>query len=257
MPTPVEHLSIAEQILKSPDLPQSTRSWLDENETVCGAFFLGHIAPDVQTVSRQPRGTTHFFTLPLTVRRPAYEHMLAAHPSLAQPGALPPPHAAFLAGYVAHLLLDELWVREIFPAFGPDQSWGDWRERLLLHNALRTWLDRRGLPGLRDGMGDLLRQARPAGWLPFAADANLCRWRDLVANQLVPGAAMRTVEIFAHRARVPDAEFLALLEPEVMQEQIFSRVPLTALDEFHARALTHTHDLIVRYLNGCALGESV
>jgi hypothetical protein len=165
---------------------------------------------------------------------------------------------AFVAGYISHLLLDEAWVREVFqPVFGPHETWADWRERLLLHNVLRAWLERRALPTLRDGIGDLLRRADPNGWLPFAADTDLRQWRDLVADQLAPGAQVRTVEIFAGRARIPDAEFLALLEPTVVEERIFSRVPLTELERFYQRALARTFDLITSYFNGCAKGESV
>lgn len=256
MPTPIQHLAVAQEILASSALPQTVHDRLDKDEAVRGAFFFGHIAPDVQVVSRQPREATHFFTLPLTSRRPAYERMLASHPPLAQPCALPAAQAAFLTGYVAHLLLDELWVREIFPIFGPGQVWGDWRERFLLHNVLRAWLDRRDIPCLQDGIGDLLRQAQPDDWLPFAADANLCRWRDLVADQFKPDAAIRTVEIFANRARIRDAEFLALLEPDVMEERVFSRISPTALQSFRRRAVARSHDLTVQYLNGCAAGET-
>jgi hypothetical protein len=257
LPTPVEHLIIAEHIVTLPVLPERVRASLDRDDTVCGAFFLGHIAPDLQVVSRQPREATHFYSLPPTNRRPAYDRMLAAHPQLAALSSLPPAHAAFLVGYLSHLLLDEYWVREIFyPIFGPEQPWGDRRERLLLHNVLRAWLDRRDLSRLRDGMGDLLRQAEPEHWLPFATDVDLRRWRDLVADQFAPGAAIRTVEIFANRARIPDDEFLALLEPSVMEERIFNRIPLAALDRFRERAINSTLDLTARYLNGCAGGVS-
>lgn len=258
LPTPIEHLVIAEHILASPKLPEETRTRLDGSEIVRAAFYLGHIAPDVQVISRQAREETHFFTLPPIGHRPAFEAVLAAHPQLARPTLLPPAQAAFLVGYLSHLLLDEFWVREIFyPVFGPGQSWGDRHERLLLHNVLRAWLDRRDLARLRDGVGDVLREAKPGGWLPFASDANLCRWRDLVADQFRPGAAVRTVEIFANRARIPDSEFLTLLEPEVMNERIFSRVALSELDRFHDQAVLCTQALTERYLDGCAVSESV
>jgi hypothetical protein len=258
LPTPVEHLTIAERILKSPTLPEAMRFRLGHDNTVRGAFFFGHIAPDVQVVSLQPREVTHFFALPPTNRRPAYTEMLAAHPRLAQPSSLPPAQAAFLTGYLSHLLLDEYWVRDIFfPIFGPQQTWGERRERLLLHNVLRAWLDRRNLPYVRDHIENFLRQAEPKDWLPFATDADLSRWRDLVADQFEPGAEIRTIEIFANRARIPDTEFLALLEPGVMEERIFSQIALTELDRFYERALVYTLDLTVRYLDGCTVSETV
>jgi hypothetical protein len=155
-------------------------------------------------------------------------------------------------------LLDARWVREVFyPIFGPEQAWGDWRERLLLHNVLRAWLDRRDLPHLRDGIGRLLRLAKPSDWLPFASDADLRRWRDLVADQVVPGAQIRTVEIFANRARIPGDEFFSLLKPDVMRTRIFSRIPLAEIDRFREQAVAHTLELTIRYLDGCARNESV
>lgn len=257
MPTPVEHLRIAEQILASPSLPEAIRSRLDQDEAVRGAYFFGHIAPDVQVISRQPRETTHFFTVPLTDQRAGYKKILMTYPWLSRPSNLPAAQSAFLTGYLSHLLLDEYWVREVFqPVFGSQQMWGDWRERLLLHNVLRTWLDRRDLPQLQDGIGDRLRYAEPKDWLPFAADADLRRWRDLVADQLAPGAEVKTVEIFADRARIPHNEFLVLLEPGAMKARVFSRIPLAKIECFRERAFTHTHRLTLRYLNGCAYDES-
>ena len=257
MPTPIQHLAIAEEILASPAFPQGLRTRLYDSKDVRGAFLFGHIAPDVQVVNQQPRETTHFFTVPPSNRHPAYQRMLTTYPSLAQPFDQPATRAVFLVGYMAHLLLDELWVREIFiPVFGPEQCWGNQRERLLLHNVLRAWLDRRELPRLRNGIANLLRQAQPNGWLPFATDADLCCWRDLVAEQFEPDSAIRTVEVFANRARIPDAEFLALLEPGVMEERILSRISRDTLDKFHTRAVAYSHDLIVRRLNSCATGKS-
>jgi len=258
LPTPIQHLVVAEYILTAPDLPPAVRARLDADDEVRGAFLFGHIAPDVQVVSRQPRESTHFYTIPPTNRRPAYRLMLSAYPELANPAHLSPAQAAFVAGYISHLLLDEAWTREIFcPVFGPGQTWADWRERLLLHNVLRTWLDRRDLPRVPVGAGDLLRRAQPDSWLPFAADADLRRWRDIVADQFTPGAAIRTVEIFARRARIPDAEFLTLLDAPVMEQRVFTHTPLAELEAYDRRAIARTTDLTLRYLNGCALDESV
>jgi hypothetical protein len=131
----------------------------------------------------------------------------------------------------------------------------------LLHNALRAWLDRRDWPHLRPGLGHILGEARPEGWLAFISDENLCRWRDLVAEQFKSQGAIRTAEFFASYSGVSDADFLALLEPDVMQARVFARVSLAALDEFHARATVRCRELIVHYLTGggpnsCATGKS-
>ena len=61
MPTPFMHLKIAEAIGSHADLHLAARELLDANWS---GFYLGSVAPDVQTVSRVPRDQTHFYDLP-------------------------------------------------------------------------------------------------------------------------------------------------------------------------------------------------
>jgi hypothetical protein len=160
-----------------------------------GAFLLGTIAPDVQSVSGQPREATHFFTLPSsqgdlqpTDTCPAHEVMLAEYPALACANKLPAAQAAFIAGYIQHLTLDELWIEHVFgPYFGMGAEWGTFRERLLIHNVLRTWLDQRDGIRLNGSVSEALAQVEPRGWLPFVSDVHLTAWRDEIALQLRPG----------------------------------------------------------------------
>jgi hypothetical protein len=105
-------------------------------------------------------------------------------------------------------------------------------------------------------MGALLRQAQPDDWLPFAADADLGRWRDLVAEQLSPGAGIRTVEVFADRAKISTDEFRRLLQSDTVKERIFSHVSMAELEAFHIRAVVRSRDLLTRYLKGCVAGKS-
>ena len=105
MPTPVMHLALAEEILGGDLLSPATRCLLARQR---GPFLLGHTVPDVQTISGQGREETHFYTIPRSTDRPAYEALFAAYPVLAHAKSLPPAQAAFVAGYAAHLLLDEL-----------------------------------------------------------------------------------------------------------------------------------------------------
>ena len=143
MPTPFTHLVIARELLADPGLGPAARQALAAEWP---AFLFGNIAPDAQTVSGQSREATHFFPVPLGGAPPAHERLFARHPDLARPDALPPAQAAFLAGYLAHLALDQLWVAEIFaPVFGERQTWGTFPERLYLHNALRAYWDAQDL----------------------------------------------------------------------------------------------------------------
>lgn len=243
MPTPFYHLSLIGDLRQTPGFPQLL---LDE----WPAFCFGNIAPDAQTLTGQPRIATHFFDVPMRDLTPAWREMFRQHPHLARPAQLPPAQAAFLAGYLCHLILDQLWIARIFePIFGPDAGWETFPRRLFLHNTLRIHLDRLDVPQLRAGMGETLKQAAPSGWLPFLADDDLRRWRDFVADQLIGGAISQTVEVFAARMGLAPTDFESLLQsPTAMQAQIFDRLPLDGLAAFRGEGLAASRDVLAEYL---------
>src|SRR5687767_6837612 len=123
MPTPFTHLAVAAELLATGALPSSLSQELP-------AFLLGNVAPDVQVISGQTREATHFFPVPLAGAPPAEQRLFELHPGLAPLGALPAARRSFMAGYLAHLVFDQLWIRLIFePVFGPAQTWESFPER--------------------------------------------------------------------------------------------------------------------------------
>ncbi len=248
MPTPFTHLAAAGELLLHPELAPDAHTALSAE---LPAFLLGNIAPDVQTVSGQPREATHFFPVPLNGAPAAARVLLDRHPGLAQPAQLGSAQAAFVAGYLAHLVFDQLWIAQIFePVFGPTQGWAEFRERLYLHNVLRAHLDGQDLHRLLPGDAAQLKAAEPSGWLPFEADPHLRTWRDRVADQLGPGPG-RTVEVFAERMRVDPAAFAQLLgSPDELQSRVLSRLPAEALAHYRASALQAAASVINIYLRG-------
>lgn len=245
MPTPVMHLVLAGEILRRDALPPATRRLLNQQR---GPFLLGHTVPDVQTLSGQARDETHFYSLPRTSERPAHEALFAAYPQLAHAEELPAAQAAFIAGYIAHLLLDELWLDRIFlPYFGGD--WGTRGERGFLHNVLRTWLDARDQRRLNGSVVTALQEAEPQGWLPFVGDDHLRAWCDWLVGQLEPGRSVQTATVFAKRMGVSVAEVEAVLSsPQQMEERVFRHVPRAALRSFHDVGYARSAALIAAYL---------
>jgi len=245
------HLALAEEILRGDALPPAIRRLLLRQR---GHFLLGHTAPDVQTVSGQTREETHFYTIPRVSPpasegiRPAYESLFAAHPVLARAESLPPSQAAFVAGYIAHLLLDELWLDAIFQRyFLPD--WAPWRERSFSHNVLRTWMDRQDQQRLNGSIATALRKAEPQGWLPFVSDRHLRAWRDWLVEQLGPGRSVRTAEVFARRMGVSAVEMEAvLMSPQQMETRVFRHIPRAALQSFRDTGYERSVALIGWYI---------
>ncbi len=249
MPTPIMHLALAEEILSDGNIPTTVRRLLTQHR---GPFLLGHTAPDVQTVSGQARDETHFYSIPrISNTRPAHETLFAAHPRLARAESIPPAQAAFVAGYIAHLLLDELWLDDIFlPYFSPaEQTWVARCERHFVHNILRTWMDARDQQKLNGHLALALQEVKPQEWLPFVTDEHLHTWRDWLVEQLAPGHVVETVEVFARRMDVPVAEMEAVLRsPQQMEERVFCRIPRSALQSFHEIGYARSVALIVQYL---------
>ncbi len=248
MPTPFNHLHIAYDL--TAQLPAALRAPLAAEWP---AFLLGNIAPDVQTLTGELREATHFFPVPLGAAPPAAAALFAQHPALAQPGRMAPGQAAFVAGYLVHLEFDQWWVRDIFePVFGPDLAWGTFPERLYLHNALRAYWDAEDLAALSGEAGVQLSRAAPAGWLPCGRHADLARWRDEVADQLLAGpVAGRTLAVFAERMQVEAEVFSRLVQsPEAMARQVFARVPLAEVRAYRQRTLAHSAALLDAYWAG-------
>lgn len=248
MPTPFYHLSLAHELLTSSGLDEGIRAVLTRNKA---AFLFGKTAPDAQVVSGQPREATHFFVVPPEDDIHAWERMLAAHPSLGKASALPEEQAVFIAGYLCHLQADETWISDIFlPLFGPDARWGDFPQRLYLHNVLRAYMDREVLADLPEGTGKLLAEAAPKGWLPFIADEHLAGWKDYLAQQLQPGAAVHTLEVFASRQGLSAEDFQQALDSEErMEAEIFAHAPREKLVEFRETLIRENLRLLERYLN--------
>lgn len=247
MPTPFYHLSVADELLRRPELPPRVSYFLNRYPL---DFWFGNTAPDLQTVSGQDRQVTHFFDLPVRPGDPGpWERMLLAHPALARPLIGGPEKAAFLAGYLCHLQADWRWVLQIFgPVFGPWTGWGTLEQRLYLHNVLRAYLDAQILPGLPSDLASIA-QVEPQRWLPFASDTALRQWRDVLAGQLSPGAAVRTVEVFAARQGVAPEQYYQLLNSkERLDREVFSRVPLQALQDFRRQLLDENITLLSAYL---------
>lgn len=242
VPTPFYHIWLAQDLLDHPGLTQQQRQVLESH---WGSFLFGNTAPDVQAVSGQYRTETHFFDIPVADGAPVpWEVMFDVFPDLA--AGLHGDHAAFIAGYVCHLLADWHWQSEIFaPNFGPACLWKNFRHRLYLHNVLRAYLDHQVVSQIDAGTAGALKQVNPDRWLPFAEDSSLREWRDFLYPQLFPGVTISTVEVFAARQHVEPAEYYRLLASEArMDEEVFSHLPRHQLSGYRQSILDKSVSLI-------------
>ena len=247
MPTPIQHLVLAQRLLDDASLPDAIRDSLRAQR---GAFLFGNTAPDVQTVSGQLREATHFFVIPWAHVPQPHKAMFELYPYLGFPKNRPADHAAFIPGYICHLWLDVLWVRDIYlDNFGPHAHWGaSLRERHVYHNILRAWCDRHDQAQLNGPIGSVLSLAQPDNWLPFTADRYLNQWRDILSAQFRPGAGIRTVEVFAERGGVPPEKFHEVLDsPAEMERNIFAHASPEKIEKFYRDGYEQMAELSVAY----------
>lgn len=152
-----------------------------------GAFYLGSTGPDMRILSRADRMSSHYFDLDCLEQQNATESFFQAHGDLRDPARLDDATAAFVAGYLTHLVIDEIWITDIYrPYFGPDSTLrGDARanvlDRVLQYEMdLQRRLDRLAMEDIRQQLvaTDL------AVHVGFLDEAILARWRDVVVDMV-------------------------------------------------------------------------
>ena len=214
------------------------------------AFYLGSVAPDVNAISALPRASTHFDHMPPSPEETAYGAMLVQYPQLANLATMPPGQAVCVAAYSAHLLLDLIWLREVvYPFFHKVDHLGDRNQRQLTHFILLTYLDTIAFDALPETAVSTLAAAQPNQWLPFIEDTILTAWQEMLVDQLQPGAAIKTIEIYAGRLKMSSAEFAAnLQDPNWMQAQVFGKIPVAEVQQILQTAVPRSVEVINNYL---------
>lgn len=222
MPTPFMHIAFAHKIIVDPVLPSSTKTLIGAQ---WGTFLLGSIAPDARVSSGIRRADTHFFEYEPVIAVPPMDAMLTQFPTLNRDQVSSEAQAAFVAGYAAHLAMDEVWCTDLlFPKFMT--LWdGSFNSFQMLHMLL-GYLDARDYATLEADDYPALLTATPDHWLPFIPDTALIDWRDLIAEQLPPDGRSRTLEILSQRIKMNESEMRAFIDSdELMSENLWQNVP--------------------------------
>ncbi|MCY3575305.1 MAG: hypothetical protein OXG92_00515 [Chloroflexi bacterium] len=247
MPTPFSHLKQSQCLLLDARLPANMRSLLERRRS---AFQLGSIIADARVTGGIGRELTHFYQLGEPITEAPWRVMFRRYPLLAQ--AKGDAHLAFLAGYVAHLALDEYWaVNMVRPHFW-EREWdvSHWRDKLFALHLILTVMDERDQAELQTWQADSLTQCQPQDWLPFLHDDILCDWRDFVSRQIAPGGTSQTLSIFSRRLGCDEAILRAVLDdPQQLLDRLWRHIPPRLLADVEARAYAYTRQQLIHYLH--------
>jgi hypothetical protein len=135
MPPPVLHMSLAKALADALSLATL--------EADRGAYYLGATAPDIRAITRWDRERTHFFDLNDFGHQDSVAALFEANPELGR-ARVNDSTAAFLAGYISHLVLDEGWISEVYrPLFGERSALGGTERANVMDRVIQFELDRR------------------------------------------------------------------------------------------------------------------
>jgi hypothetical protein len=225
MPTPFTHLAGAQHLLASDSLSENASRLMHAERP---AFLAGAIAADAQTICGLTREQTHFYAYDRPMADHPYRVMLHQYPSLERPVSAS--QRAFLAGYAAHLAMDEVWTLQMTGPHFATSTWGTRTERFLALHLMLIAQDMRSEQVIDVATADALRQAQPQGWLPFMSDDLLLEWCRVIGRQLPPHGHSETLDVIAPRVGKPVHELRALLaDSEFVQAALWQHVPAEAV----------------------------
>lgn len=177
MPPLALHTAIAKEMAERLRLPL-----LDEQR---GSLYIGATAPDVRVITRWDRSRTHFFDLSCFDEQSGVAAFFETYPALASPGGLNPQTASFVAGYLSHLIMDEMWITSVYrPYFGERSPLGGDVRANVMDRALQFSLDsdRRDDRDLMAHILDAVLRCDLELEIDFIDRDTLGEWRDLIAR---------------------------------------------------------------------------
>lgn len=221
MPTPFTHLAAARRLLADPQLPERALTRL---QAELPAFLLGNIAADATRLHAPgTRADSHFYHYDQPLREHPWRVMMQQHPQLLQPHD--EAQRIFLAGYVAHLAMDEIWTREVmWPLMESVTDADARRTRALAITLQMTRCDERDYLLIDAALVAALALAQPADWLPFLSDEDLRVMRDMILRQLRGNS--ETLAILSKRwGRTPQDFRATLDDPQAFGREVRVWIP--------------------------------
>ncbi|MBZ0281097.1 MAG: zinc dependent phospholipase C family protein [Anaerolineae bacterium] len=243
MPTPFTHLEIAQRMLVDENIPPATRAALEADRP---AFLLGSIAADARTEGGLRREDTHFYSYDKGIHEHPWRVMMGHNPNLQPPKSAA--QRAFLAGYVGHLSVDEIWSLKMLGPHFAGRDWAPRSVRFFMLHILLVSMDERDLRQLFPWQSPTLVEAHPTEWLPFMNDSILTDWRDFIGEQIKPGGESQTLAVFGSRINKKPEELRGVLDsPERMQNELWAHITPEILAGVETEMYRHACEQLVTY----------
>lgn len=250
MPPLCLHLAIAEEAAERLNHP------VIQGEP--GGYLIGATLPDVHLISSLSREETHFFKLENPFGESGVTSLFRAYPYLADKQRLEIRVKAIVAGYLSHLITDEIWIRDIYhPYFSAASPLAGNPMSNLLDRVLQYELDCQTRQD-REKMAriqDKLCRWDPEVPLGFLQVSVLRQWQEFICLAASREPSWERFALFAHKFLLPQhkvdparlEEFLHSV-PQVL-EQLFQYIPLKQIQDFREKAVTGSIKAAKEYLD--------
>lgn len=250
MPPPVLHMSLARALADA--------LAIETIDAARGAYYLGATAPDIRAITRWERDLTHFFNLDDFGHQDSVRAMFQAHPALSDAGTLNAETAAFIAGYLSHLVLDEGWINSVYrPLFGERSTLRGSERANVMDRIIQFELDRRERED-SEAIDELRREIAAAALevtVGFIDIDTLRRWREVNLDFLrapptwerFRNVASRHLSAYGVDAHDRIEAFMAEV-PSLLEETV-DHVGWERVQAFTDAALARAREAIREYLS--------
>jgi hypothetical protein len=223
-----------------------------------GSLYLGSTAPDVHILMRWERKRTHFFDLQEFEEQSSVAAMFDFYPALTRPAELSSATVAFVCGYISHLVMDEIWINDVYrPFFGRSSPLAGDQRANVMDRAVQYELDRQARAD-RQAMSHIVKELAPPTpdlEVGLIDGGPLGMWRELMVEALNHPPDWERFRFFGGRAlRVAGIE-----TPEAFAEFVKTLPALVAeatdylgrerIDDFLEKSLSEGRRAIEEYLD--------
>ncbi len=225
---------------------------LDDN---LGYYVLGSTSPDIRAMTHRSREEYHFAPLSFDIVGDGVRGLFDANPHLLPGAGLDGPTRAFMAGYVTHIVADELWITKMYrPYFGNSKVFEDEVYGKVMDRAAQMEIDRQSR-SVVDTTLPLLAQATGELEIGFIPPDTLAAWQQWVAGFVARDFNWERLRFMAgrvangddqHPAHQVADEFLRAM-PESLN-RLFEQIPDGCVDDYREQATERLVQAVGDYL---------
>ena len=247
MPNLVVHIDLALQVAA-----------LLENHQIkdnLACFLLGSTAPDIRAITKHDRSEYHFASLDFDDVGTGVANLFRSYPDLINHQSYNDPTVAFLAGYITHIISDEIWIKYVYREyFGNREFFEDSVIGNVMDRAMQLSMDKKCW-AVFDGVRHSLAGVTGNIHLPFIDRSDLEKWAIWVIEVGDRGFSWERIRFMANRIAQGDklhpahqvAELFINGMPDSIDD-LYTKIPAKYIEDYSNNAKAAMFKQVKRYL---------